>query len=191
MKRQNFLYYATGGWFALTVMSGAYFLFQSTLPSADIVAATPRVTVFAVSIEDWEPGQTAHFSLDNIPVVVWRRNYTQKVEALEILGVDFGEYPDLLEDIRDIGEIEFEPGRVLRFEWFVVNATNIGGYGCIVLPDAGDFGGFHDPCQDVHFDLWGQVQTGPTEMDLQSLPWTISDDGNKITVDIRTAQRRD
>ncbi|MEP2761434.1 MAG: hypothetical protein ABJP66_20460 [Hyphomicrobiales bacterium] len=188
MKRRDLLYYATSGWLALTVVTGVYFLFQSTLPSAD-VTAEPRSTVYAMSVENFEPGQAKHFRLGNIPVVVWRRNYTQKVEALELLGADFRENPNLLEEIRDIGEIEIESGYVLRFEWFVVSPINTGGHGCIVQPDAGDFGGFYDPCQEVHFDLWGQVQIGATETHLQAIPWSMSDDGTLITVDLKEAPK--
>lgn len=169
-------------------MVGVYFLFQSTLPSED-VSADPRSTFYALNVENFKPVQAKLFRLDNIPVVVWRRDYTQKVEALELLGADFSENPHLLEEIRDVGEIEIEPGYVLRFEWFVVSPINTGGYGCIVQPDAGDFGGFFDSCQDVHFDLWGQVQTGATGTDLQVIPWSLSDDGTVITVDLKEAPK--
>lgn len=167
-------------------MTGVYFLFQSSMPSVDVTAKR-QSTVYSMSIENFKPGQAVHFSLGNIPVVVWRRDHDQKIEALELLGANIGERPDLLAEIWDIGEIEIEPGHVLRFEWFVVSPINTGGYGCIVLPDAGEFGGFYDPCQDVHFDLWGQVQTGPTQTDLQAIPWSISNDGTVITVDLKEA----
>lgn len=188
MKKNIFLYYATVGWLVLAVMAGVYFLFQAMLPSAD-VASVSRPTVYTLGVESLEPGQSTTFRIDEVPVVVWRRDFEQKVQALEILGVDFNGNASLLEEVRANQEIEIEPDRVLRFEWFVVSPINIGGYGCIVLPDAGDLGGFYDPCQDVHFDLWGRVGKGPTEVDLQVLPWSISDDDSAIFVDVSNAPR--
>ncbi len=188
MKQRNLLYFATGGCLVFTIVAGLYFLFRTTLPSADITSL-PKSTVYALSVESIEPGQTLAFRLDDAPVVIWRRNFAQKVQALELLGADFNGNADLLEEIRATAEIEIEPGRVLHFEWFVVSPINTGGYGCIVLSEAGDLGGFYDPCQDVHFDLWGRVRTGATKVDLQVLPWSISDDGNVITVDVGDAPK--
>ncbi len=188
MKKGNFLYYAAGGWLSLTVMAGIYFLFQATLPSAD-VASVSRSNVYILDVENFEPGQSATFRLDGVPVVIWRRDFVQKVQALELLGFEFNGNTSLLEEVRAKAEIEIEPDRVLRFEWFVVSPINTGGYGCMVLPDAGDLGGFFDPCQDVHFDLWGRVGKGPTEVDLQVFPWSISDDGSAVTVDVSNAPR--
>jgi ubiquinol-cytochrome c reductase iron-sulfur subunit len=188
MKRQNFLYWATGGWLVLIVMIGMYFLFQATMPSAD-VTNQPRSTIYVLSVDNIEPGQARSFVVGDVPIVVWHRDFAQKIEALELLGIDVSENPDLLEKVRSNGEIEIEPGRLLRSEWFVVSPINTGGYGCVVLSNAGDFGGFLDPCQDVHFDLWGRVQTGPTKTGLQVLSWTISHDGNTITVDVDDAPK--
>ncbi|WP_170409337.1 hypothetical protein [Ruegeria atlantica] len=188
MKKSNFLYYAAGGWLFLAVMAGVYFLFQATLPSAD-VARVSRPTVYTLDVENFEPGQSATFRLDQVPVVIWRRDFKQKVQALELLGVEINGNANFLEEVRVNEEIEIEPDRVLRFEWFVVSPINTGGHGCIALPDAGDLGGFYDPCQDVHFDLWGRVRKGPTNMDLQVLPWSISDDSSAIIVDVSNAPR--
>ncbi|WP_170333325.1 hypothetical protein [Ruegeria arenilitoris] len=182
------MYYATGGWLFLTVMAGVYYLFQAMLPSAD-VASVPRPAVYTLDVENFEPGQSAMFRLDEVPVIIWRRNFEQKVQALELLGFEFNSNASLLDEVRANEEIEIEPDRVLRFEWFVVSPINTGGYGCIVRPVSGDLGGFYDPCEDVHFDLWGRVGKGPTEVDLQVLPWSISDDRSAITVDVSNAPR--
>lgn len=186
MKRQNALYYATGGVIVLAVLIGVNFLFQAMQRTAD-VTYVPKSTVHALSVVDLEPGRAGSFKLGHVPVIVWRRDFDQQIDALEILGADIRENPKLLEEVKTSGEIEIEPGRVMPLEWFVVGSINRGGYGCIVLPRAGDFGGFLDPCQDVHFDLWGQVKSGPTETDLQLLPWSMSDDGEAIYIDIADA----
>ncbi|MEP0961084.1 MAG: hypothetical protein ABJQ70_10290 [Roseobacter sp.] len=183
MKRRNLLYYTTGGWFVLTVLAGVYSLFRSTMPYSEATSST----VYAVNVANFEPGHSQTFKLGDVPVLVWRRDLTQKIEALKLLDVNFTENPNLLEEIRDIGEIEIEPGSVFRFEWFAVSPINIGGHGCIVQPDAGDYGGFYDSCQGVHFDLWGRVHAGPTQRDLQVIPWRWSDDGSVMWVDTKNA----
>jgi ubiquinol-cytochrome c reductase iron-sulfur subunit len=190
MKPANFLYAATGGVLLLTVAAGVYFLFQTMSPSADIPSG-PRNTVYTLSVEGFEPGQVSTYRLDGVLVVVWRRDFEQKVQSLELLGVEIDGNADLLEMVRTSDQIEIEPDLVLHFEWFVESPINTGGYGCIVLSDAGDLGGFYDPCQDVHFDLWGRVRSGSTEADLQILPWNISDDASVITVDVGNAPRLD
>ena len=147
--------------------------------------------MYTLNVEGFEPGQAVTFKIKEIPVVVWRRDFGQKVHALELLGIDIGGDANLLEEIRNNEEIKIEPNRILGIEWFVVSPINTGGYGCIVQPNAGDLGGFYDPCQDVHFDIWGRVERGPTDADLQVLPWSISEDGTVIAVDIAGAPRAD
>lgn len=70
-----------------------------------------------------------------------------------------------------------------------MSPVNTGGLGCIVTPNDGDFGGFLDPCEDVHFDLWGRVQAGPTEANLQVLSYRISQDGRFNFVDLSEAPK--
>lgn len=188
MKQSKPLYFATGGMLVVSVAVGVHFLFKTMSPTADITNA-PRNTVYTLSVEGFEPGHIATYRLDDVPVVVWRRNFEQKVQALDLLGVEVSGNADLLEEVRVTDEIEIEPNLVLNFEWFVVSPINTGGYGCIVLSGAGNSGGFFDPCQGVHFDLWGRVQSGPTEVDLQVPPWNISDDASVITVDVGKAPR--
>ncbi|WP_299627869.1 hypothetical protein [uncultured Tateyamaria sp.] len=188
MKQSNALYFATGGMLVLTVAVGLFFLFQTMSPTADITSA-PRNTVYTLNVQGFEPRQTATYRLDGVPVVVWRRSFEQKVQALELLGVEIRGNTELLEEVRRTDEIEIEPDLVLHLEWFVVSPINTGGYGCVVLAGAGDLGGFFDPCQGVHFDLWGRVKSGPTEADLQVLPWNISEDASVITVDVGNAPR--
>lgn len=188
VKQPKALYFATGGMFVLTVGLAVYFLLQTMSPTADIVSASRR-TVFTLNVESFEPGQTATYRLDGVPVVVWRRDFEQKVQALEQLGANVSGDADLLGEVRMTDAIEIEPDRVLHLDWFVVFPINTGAYGCVVLSDAGDLGGFFDPCQRAHFDLWGRVQTGANGADLQVPPWHISEDSRVITVDIGNAPR--
>ncbi len=190
MNRNNLLFYATGLCFVFVVIIGLSSLFEAMQPTRDI-ASRPKSTVRSIPVDSFERGEVKVLKFGNIPYVIWRRDFAQQVEALEQLGVQISENPDLLNQIKTSGEIEIEPGRVLRVEWFVVSPINVGGYGCIVLQNAGDFGGFFDPCQSVHFDLWGQVKSGPTKENLKVLPWSKSDDGTTIYVDLANAPEVD
>jgi len=184
MKQRNLLAYATTAWLAVLVVVAGYHLLRTMMPSADVPDPRALSPIRSVSISDMEPGEVRHVLLDDTPITIWRRSFEQKVQALEQLGMVVGDDPGLLEAIRTTAEYELEPGRMLRFEWFVVSPINIGGYGCLSLADAGDFDGFFDPCQDVHFDLWGRVRQGPTDANLAIPPWSISDDGQFIIIDI-------
>lgn len=95
MKRSNALYTATGGMLVLTVAVAANFMFQTMSPTADITSA-PRNTVYTLNVEGFEPGQTATYKLDGVPIVVWRRNFDQKVQALDQLGLEVNGNADLL-----------------------------------------------------------------------------------------------
>lgn len=69
----------------------------------------------------------------------------------------------------------------------VVSTVNTGGLGCIALANAGDAGGFFDPCDDVHFDAWGRVAKGGPAADLMLSPIDLSEDRETLRVDIGPA----
>jgi ubiquinol-cytochrome c reductase iron-sulfur subunit len=187
LKRPKFLFLATAVCVFLVIFIGVNFLLKAMLPTKD-VSNWASNTVRLLSVENFEPGQIEIFILDNVPVVVWRRDYAQQIKALEQLGVVIGTNPNMLDEIKANGEIEIQRGRVLRLEWFVVSAINTHAYACIVLQNAGDFDGFFDPCRGDHFDLWGKVKKGgPSQANLKALPWIISEDGTTVYVDIAGA----
>ncbi|MBF9036233.1 hypothetical protein HKCCE2091_18465 [Rhodobacterales bacterium HKCCE2091] len=142
------------------------------------------LSVFA---EHFEPGRVSTIWLDERPITVWRRDFDQKVRSLEQLGLTTELHERILGEIRDREEFEIEPGQVVQFEWFVASPVNTGGSGCLVMPESGAVDGFFDPCESVHFDLWGRVRRGPSETDLFVPPWVFSDDRRLIIVDIRDA----
>ncbi len=164
-------------------------MFQSTLLSADVKSVS-RSKVYALSVEGFEPGQISTVRLGDVKVTVWRRDFQQKVQAFEQLGIDVSPSEQRLENVRTNAAIEIGQGRVLRFEWFVVNPVNVGGSRCVVIPQAGDLGGFYDPCQHIHFDLWGRAEDGSTEVKLQVVPWRISDDGSEIHIEVVSTPRQ-
>lgn len=188
--KKGILFFATTGLLALTAVAGLRFLIEATQVSKDFTNASTS-NVYTIETARIDLGQAEVFRLDGIPFVVWRRDLAQKVQAVELLVKDLGEAPETLEkvlqELQDTGHLKTKEGDVLRLEWFVVSPINTGGLGCIVTPNAGDFGGFLDPCQDVHFDLWGRARAGPTDADLQVLPYSMSKDGRFISVDLEDA----
>lgn len=84
------------------------------------------------------------------------------------------------------GTLAFELGseKFSRLEWFVVSPINTGGIGCVVLARAGEYGGFFDPCQGAHFDLWGRIQKGPTTQNLKVAPINLAEDGQSELIDL-------
>ena len=190
MTRQSLLFYATGVCFAFTVLVAVSSLFDAMRPTKDLTSRS-QSSVRSISVENFAQGEAKFFKFGKVPVVVWRRDYAQQIKALEHIGLHVGEDLKLLDEVKANGAIEIESGKVLRLEWFVVSPINVGGYGCIVLRNAGDFGGFFDSCQSVHFDLWGQAKAGPTKANLKPIPWTLSDDGTTIYVDLTSAPKVD
>lgn len=188
-NKNNTLYYVTATWLGIAALVGIYFLLQTTQPTSDI-DPLPETTLYTLDVESVEPGETSTFILDDVPVIVWRRDFAQQIHALDLLGIDLSKHANALEELRARGEIELEAGRTLRVEWFVVGAINPGGYGCMVVPTIRDVGGFFDPCQEVLFDLWGRVSDGPTKDDLQVLPWRFSERNKWVFVDVAGAPKQ-
>jgi ubiquinol-cytochrome c reductase iron-sulfur subunit len=58
------------------------------------------------------------------------------------------------------------------------------GIGCVALRNVGLHDGFYDPCQNVHFDMWGRAMTGPTDKNLIVVPATYVVDRAKIIFDL-------
>jgi ubiquinol-cytochrome c reductase iron-sulfur subunit len=69
-------------------------------------------------------------------------------------------------------------------EWLIVSPVNTGGIGCLVIPNAELHDGFYDSCQNVHFDMWGRVMSGPTDKNLIVVPATYVNDKAKIIFDL-------
>lgn len=186
MKRPSLLFFATGVVFVFTVVIGISSLFGAMQPTKDVTSRS-LPTVRSITVVDFAQGEAKVIKFGKVPVVLWRRDEAQQIKALEQLGVHVGDDPELRDQVKANSAIEIEPGKILRLEWFAVSPINIGGYGCIVLSNAGEFGGFFDPCQSVHFDLWGQTKTGPTKVNLKPIPWKLSNDGTTIYVDLADA----
>lgn len=183
MKRENFIYFITASCFALTVLVSGIYLARSMQPSADVLAEYeynfPRV-----DIADFEPGDARVVLLNDIHVVVWRRN------ADDIETATQQDDPELWikQHSRILGEpsLQFARDRNLTIdqEWFFAWALNPGGLGCVVIVREGNYGGFFDPCRGAHFDLAGRVRKGPSPENLVIIPAQIAEDGRSFRLDL-------
>ncbi len=178
-----FLYYAAAGWAALGVVLVLYYLFQSMEPTADVKARyqnRPR----SVLVENWEPGDAKTLMFDDKPVVLWRRSIAEMAAAMAQIEptIPESDWFAALSDgslKRDLG-----PEKFSRLEWLAISPINTGGFGCIIRTKAGDYGGFFDPCQTVHFDLWGHPRKGPTNENLRVAPSQFAEDLRSIYLDV-------
>lgn len=182
-QRGVLLYYVTAAFSVFVVGSGIFFLSASMKPTAD-VEARYRNDVHSVWLENWKPGDVRTLRLDEKPIVLWRRDITEIAAAMAQIDPDVSkeEWLNVLND----GTFAFEigPEAYNRLEWFIASPINVGGYGCIVHPKVGDYDGFLDPCQAVHFDMWGRPKAGPTTENLKVTPAWFSEDLQSVYLDL-------
>jgi len=188
INKNNALYYLTAGWLFATVATGLYYSANSATPTADVTAQT-NANLHQISVVDMAPGDTAFSGFNGKPVVIWRRSLPQMATALVQLDSSLA-YDDILESLQDGSlEADMEPKQFTYLEWLVISPVDMGGIGCVTLADAGDFGGFFDPCRGTHFDLWGRVKKGPSEHDLQVVPTRFDDNRQSVLIDLTDIQR--
>ncbi|WP_299420074.1 ubiquinol cytochrome C oxidoreductase [uncultured Shimia sp.] len=188
INKNNALYYLTAGWLFATVATGLYYLAGSTAPSTDVTAQT-NPNLHHISVIDMAPGDTAFSGFNGKPVVIWRRSLPQMATALTQWDPRFA-YDDILESLQDGSlEADMDPEQYTYLEWLVLSPVDMGGIGCVTLANAGDFGGFFDPCRGSHFDLWGRVKKGPSEHDLQVVPTRFDDNRHSVLIDLTDIQK--
>ncbi|WP_171181380.1 ubiquinol cytochrome C oxidoreductase [Ruegeria sp. HKCCD8929] len=182
-KKGVILYYVTAGYAALTLATGLYFLSAGTKPTADVEASYQN-NLHSIWLGNWEPGEVRTFRIDGKPIVLWRRDTAEIAAAMEQFDPDISkeEWSKALND--GTLALEMGPETYNRLEWFIASPINVGGYGCIVLAKAGDYDGFLDPCQAVHFDMWGHPKKGPTTENLNVTPAQFSEDRQTVFLDL-------
>lgn len=163
-------------------------LLQTALPSADVGAAFeadhPRFLVSAMT-----PGEPVRIVRQGIPIVMWRRNEAEMALAAE--QDDPAQW--VSPHSRITGKPNLQPAHdanlTIDHEWFFVNAIDLGGLGCVVRPQEGDYGGFFDPCRGAHFDLAGRIRKGPSTKNLQVISARLGPDGTYFELDLTNVTR--
>lgn len=182
-KKDLILYCVTAGWALVTVATGLYYLTNSMAPAADVEAYSQN-SPLAIPLENWEPGEVRTYLFDEKPIVVWRRDPAEIATAMAQFDPDVSKEKWL--QVLNDGTLASEIGAdaYTRMEWFIVSPVNVGGYGCITRAKAGDYEGFFDPCQAVHFDMWGRKMKGPTKENLKVPPFQFTEDGRAVFLDL-------
>lgn len=188
LKRENLLYCVTAGFLILTVFKALSFLTESLHPTADIRAQSREIdrilSIRSIDVDDWRPGDVKLLSFGNIPVMIWRRDRNEMTAAIEQFLSTSTPPDDEASSGRQILSQMFSYDPAFMAEWLIVSPVNTGGIGCLVIPNAALHDGFFDSCQNVHFDMWGRVMSGPTDKNLIVVPATYVNDKTKIIFDL-------
>ncbi len=188
MKRLNLLYFITTIYFLAMVFWAGYFLLRTAMPS-EVVLASYEQNHPHIRISDYERGEVSVILLDQVPVVVWRRN-ADEIEAAKQQDI-YEQWPNPFSVIS--GQIEPQPAHdanlTVDHEWFFVSALNPSGFGCVVLSRAGDYGGFFDPCRGSHFDLSGRIRKGPSTENLRIISAHLEPSGQFFRLNLTDLPR--
>ncbi|MFT5870643.1 MAG: ubiquinol-cytochrome c reductase iron-sulfur subunit [Paracoccaceae bacterium] len=169
--RRDFLFFATGGFGAVTAAAAVWPLINQMNPSADVQAAsTLRVDVSGVDV-----GTQLTVLFLGKPVFIRHRNEEEiaaarRVEMSELVD-PIARNTNALEELpatdenRALAPFSGEAGADAG-PWLVMIGvcTHLG---CVPLGDgAGDFGGWFCPCHGSHYDTSGRIRKGPAPENL-------------------------
>jgi len=75
----------------------------------------------------------------------------------------------------DLREVEADGARVQRPEYLIVVGVCTH-FGCIPIPNAGNYKGWFCPCHGSHYDLSGRIRLGPAPRNLEVPPYAYVGD---------------
>ncbi|MEM1386500.1 MAG: ubiquinol-cytochrome c reductase iron-sulfur subunit [Pseudomonadota bacterium] len=179
--RRDFLYYATAGAGAVTVMAAGWPLVNQMNPSADVQA----LSSIRVDVGDVAPGTQITVKWLGKPVFIRHRTEDEIAAAAAQDEEAGGDFPDPVArnaNLSDDAAPASDENRVMpALEGAVAGAwlvqmgvcTHLG---CVPLAEAGDFGGWFCPCHGSHYDLAGRIRKGPAPENLPIPPAAWIDD---------------
>ncbi|WP_291726551.1 hypothetical protein [Leisingera sp. F5] len=185
MRRLDFLYTSTAGTVIAIIVLGVYQLTRTGLPSADVIAATQAAHPI-INVSDFAPGDVEVLILNDIFVLVWRRNEADKRLAAS--------QNDPSEWKQKHTTIYGQPGPVfadddsltIDGEWFIALARPRSGrrVGAVSMSRAGDFGGFFENHYSAHFDLSGRFRRGYGFDNMVVVSGELTEDQSGIRLDL-------
>jgi ubiquinol-cytochrome c reductase iron-sulfur subunit len=182
MKRFDPLYTATAATAMFCLLAVGYFILQSAKPSADVVALFNE-THPTINTADFTAGTPTIVTLNRLPVIIWHRN-TADIALAKKQDNDF----QWLSEFSIVSSNPLVRAKDINLthnhEWFFAWAKNPTRFGCLVIPQMGDFHGFFDPCRGMHFDMAGRIQRGPSRKNLHVIAAKISADGKHFQLDL-------
>lgn len=169
--RRDFLFLATGAVVALGGVALTKPLFGHMSPAADKIADAG----VEVDLSKLEEGMQMHFSFKGRPIAIRHRTPS------EILAAKADDEADLIDPETDKFRLRPKSDGAIdtRFLIFHPICTH---FGCIVVGESGDFGGWYCPCHGAHFDTSGRVRKGPAprNMAVPNYKW-VSDRVIKVS----------
>lgn len=183
MSKPNFLYVVTVSAICLTIIMAGSFLVRTAQPSADVIAAI-EAKFPEVQVEDYEPGDVRIVFLDNLPIIVWRRDEADMALAAEQDDPKSWK----VKDSKVLGHPERiyaeDKNLTLNGEWFFAVGEVPESRGHIALLRAGNFAGFFGPHHADHYDLAGRIRHQGRE-NLTIVSAEMSADKKTIQLDLR------
>jgi ubiquinol-cytochrome c reductase iron-sulfur subunit len=183
MLPSRFLYIITAATILLTSVIVGYFLVRTGQPSADVLAKFD-VNHPRVGIADFKKGDVRILNLNEVPVVVWRRNAADM--SMAEAQNDSTQWPTTHSFVTGPYGLQFadDVNLTLNHEWFFAWARNPNAFGCVPIARAGDFEGFFDPCRGDHFDLSGRIRKGLGNDNMRVISVRPTKDGNSLQLDL-------
>lgn len=182
MRRPETLYIVTATAVLFAIFLGVLMLARTGLPSADVIAREAEQRP-VINVSDFDPGDVEIVQLNNLPVIIWRRN-----EADQRLA-ESQNTPEAwqLKNSRIFGQPEAvfaaDANLTLNHEWFFALAKFPNKFSYVILR-AGDFGGFFEGRYAAHFDLSGRIRKGGGSGNLTVISAQYIDDGQRIQLNL-------
>ena len=184
MVPRNFLYLITAIAIGFGFSLALYGIGKWTQPTANVrakhAAQTPQINP-----SDFEPGDVKILNFNNLPIIAWRRSEADQIlAARQNLPSDWKQpFSEILGQAEPV--LAEDSNLTLNGEWFFAVAYPPQSPRWILLPRAGNFGGFFDVRLAGHYDLAGRIRRQGSAKNLTIVKSTLSEDGQSILLDLR------
>lgn len=181
MQHPKTLFVVTATAVLLTALVGMIFLARTGLPTADVIAEEQAQRI---KVSDFDAGDVEIVRINNLPIIVWRRDEADKSLAASQNTPDA--WPRQYSTILGRSEPVFadDANLTLDGEWFFALVKFPSKYSYVMLRN-GDFKGFLEGRYAGHFDLSGRIRTGGLSENLTIISAEYSDDRQSIELNLR------
>jgi len=154
--RRDFLYLTTGAVAAFGIAAVAKPMLGHMAPAPDTLSKLG----IDVDLSLLKEGEQMRVTYMGKPVAIRHRTPAEIATAIADDDVDLYHYET------DRSRLKPKPDGTIdqRFLVFYPICTH---FGCIVVGEAGDFGGWYCPCHGAHFDTSGRTRKGPAPVNME------------------------